>query len=124
MLFGILTGPIVGVLFDRNMLQRKKEINVDVEIDYSDRLQTTFWPYVIALFLCIVFQIMALAGNIDAMVRKSSGKVAIENFPTSIRFRTFHLHNEGKIGIYVQHMRIYFAQCVHFQLTTYSIICS
>ena len=71
MLFGILTGPIVGVLFDRNMLQRKKEINVDVEIDYSDRLQTTFWPYVIALFLCIVFQIMALAGSIDAMVRKS-----------------------------------------------------
>ena len=70
MLFGILTGPVIGVLFDRNMLRRKKETNEDKNMNYSDRLQSTFWPYVITLILCIIFQVMALTKSIEAMVRE------------------------------------------------------
>lgn len=70
MLFGILTGPVIGVLFDRKMLRPKKESQQNEKTDYSDRLWSTFWPYVITLFLCVVLQMIALTKKIETMVRR------------------------------------------------------
>jgi len=68
MLFGILTGPVIGVLFDRKMLRPKKESQQNEKTDYSDRLWSTFWPYVITLFLCVVLQMIALTKKIETMI--------------------------------------------------------
>ena len=65
MLFGVATGPVVGCLFDKDMLKRRQSKRT---ANYVDRLMATFWPCVITLLLAILFQIMAIINRIQAMV--------------------------------------------------------
>ena len=65
MLCGIITGPIIGCLFDKDMLRGKKRKGIT---KYADRLMTTFWPYVITLLLSLLFQVMAIVNKLQCMV--------------------------------------------------------